>query len=163
MHIHKRARVQALLAFAIPGLGLAAVADTPRAADPQQMVMALAAFVVVVVGALAAIFVRWLTRAEQNVPRDPSRIAEALGSLRKDVERLSTDLRRIELKQVQAEARESERDHQAWLRRTNPRIPANEEWPGREAGRLSPRRLCHVRATRSARLRSRRFGPRSPH
>lgn len=98
IHFHKRVRFHALAAVAVPGAVLATVANEPalKPATPEQVLLVLGGFVVVVAGAMALAWVRWLNKVEHNVPRDPDRIAEALTSLRDDIRELREDVRSVD-------------------------------------------------------------------
>jgi hypothetical protein len=92
IYFHKRVRFHALGAFAVPGVGLAVAANTIQPADPQQVLLILGGFIVVVAGASALAWVRWLNKVEANVPRDPDRVAETLKDLRDEVRAVRSDV-----------------------------------------------------------------------
>lgn len=97
-HTILRVKVRVLAAFAIPGAGLAFAANTAtvQTAAPQDVLLVLGGFVVVVAGALALAFVRWLSRVERNVPRDPDRMATELRYIRESIQSIDRRVARIE-------------------------------------------------------------------
>lgn len=98
IHILQRAKVHALAAVAVPGAGLAVAANEPslQPATPQDVLVVLGGFIVVVAGALALAFVRWLNKVEHNVPRDPDRLSDAVRHVHREVEGLRSDVRGID-------------------------------------------------------------------
>jgi hypothetical protein len=103
-HVLQRARVQALLAFAVPSSVVAVATNVPAvSATPEQVLVVLGGFVVVVAGALALAFVRWLGRVEKNVPRDPERISDNLSALRREIRELRDEVHRVDTRVARIE------------------------------------------------------------